>query len=308
MTVVETRPASGPTEPPEPPPPVGRPAGRPKRKLPTPGRILLYSVLTFGAFLIVIPFLWTISTSLKTEAQTLSFPPTWIPDPFQWQNYPDALTARPFARYYWNSIVVAVLRTVGMTLSSAFVAYGFARMRFPGRNKIFVVVLLTLMLPDHVLIIPKFILFRELGWLDSLLPLIVPKLFGGGFAIFLLRQYYMTIPLELDEAAKIDGAGYFGTFWHIILPLSKPALGVVAVFEFLEAWRDFFSPLIYLSSNETYTVPLGLAAFRSEFFTEWHLFMAASAAAMAVPLLVFFVAQKYFISGVALLGGGGTKG
>lgn len=272
------------------------------------GRVFVYVLLVGGAILTLIPFLWTISTSLKTEAQTLSFPPTWIPDPFQWENYPEALTARPFARYYWNSVVVAVLSTIGMTLSSAFVAYGFARISFPGRNKIFLVVLLTMMLPTHVLIIPKFILFRELGWLDTLLPLIVPNLFGNAFSIFLLRQYYMTLPLELDEAAKIDGANHLKTFWHIILPLSKPALGVVAVFEFLRSWRDFFAPLIYLSSDQNYTVPLGLAAFRSEFFTEWHLFMAASAVAMAVPLFVFFIAQKYFIGGVALVGGGGTKG
>ncbi len=274
----------------------------------TTTRALAYLILGLGGLLVLMPFLWTISTSLKTEAQTLDVPPTWIPDPVQWGNYPEALTARPFHLYYINSIIIAVISTIGMTLSSAFVAFGFARTRFPGRNKIFIIVLLTMMLPIHVLIIPKFILFRELGWLDTFLPLVVPKLFGSGFSIFLLRQYYMTIPLELDEAAKIDGASYFGTFRHIILPLSKPALGVVAVFEFLDSWRDFFSPLIYLSSDSNYTVPLGLAAFRSEFFTEWHLFMAASAAAMAVPLLVFFIAQKYFIGGVALLGGGGTKG
>ncbi len=284
------------------------PAPPKKKPSRSPARAMAYLILGLGAFLVVLPFLWTISTSLKTEAQTLDVPPTWIPDPIQWGNYPEALTARPFHRYYLNSIIIALFNTVGMTLSSAFVAYGFARIRFPGRNKIFVVVLLTMMLPTHVMIIPKFILFRELGWLDTFLPLIVPNLFGGAFSIFLLRQYYMTIPLELDEAAKIDGASHFGTFRHIILPLSKPALGVVAVFEFLSSWRDFFNPLIYLSSDENYTVPVGLAAFRSEFFTEWHLFMAASAVAMAVPLFVFFVAQKYFIGGVALIGGGGTKG
>ena len=198
--------------------------------------------------------------------------------------------------------------TIGMTLSSAVVAYGFARTRFRGRDKLFLVVLMTMMLPFHVLIIPRFILFKELGWLDTFLPLIVPNFFGGAFSIFLLRQYFMTIPLDLDEAARIDGAGHFRIFWHIILPLARPALGVVAVFEFLASWRDFFGPLIYLNSGDKFTVPLGLYAFQSEYFTEWHLFMAASAVAMAVPLLVFFVAQKYFIEGVALVGGGGSKG
>ncbi len=272
------------------------------------GRFLIYFLLITGAVVVMVPFAWTISTSLKTEKQTLDFPPTWIPDPVAWENYPTALTARPFATYYQNSILIAVANTLGMTLSSAVVAYGFARTRFPGRDKLFLLVLATMMLPFHVLVIPRFILFKELGWLDTFLPLIVPNFFGGAFSIFLLRQYFMTIPLDLDEAARIDGAGHFRIFWHIILPLARPALGVVAVFEFLASWRDFFGPLIYINSSKNFTVPLGLYTFQTEYFTEWHLFMAASAVAMAVPLLVFFIAQKYFIDGVALVGAGGTKG
>lgn len=272
------------------------------------GRFLIYFLLITGAVMVLVPFAWTISTSLKTEKQTLDFPPTWIPNPVAWENYPTALTARPFATYYKNSIFIAVANTLGMTLSSAVVAYGFARTRFPGRDKLFVLVLITMMLPFHVLIIPRFILFKELGWLDTFLPLIVPNFFGGAFSIFLLRQYFMTIPLDLGEAARLDGAGHFQIFWHIILPLARPALGVVAVFEFLSSWRDFFGPLIYINSSKNFTVPLGLYAFQSEYFTEWHLFMAASAVAMAVPLFVFFIAQKYFIEGVALVGGGGSKG
>ena len=272
------------------------------------GRLLIYLLLIIGAVLIFVPFAWTISTSLKTEKQTLDFPPTWIPNPVAWENYPTALTARPFGRYYINSIVIAVASTVGMTLSSAIVAYGFARLRFKGRNMLFIVVLATMMVPFHVLIIPRFILFKEFGWLDTFWPLIVPNFFGGAFSIFLLRQYFMSIPFDLDDAAKIDGASYFRIFWNIMLPLARPALGVVAVFEFLSSWRDFFGPLIYLSSDRKFTVPIGLYTFQTEYFTEWHLFMAAAAVAMSVPLFIFFIAQKYFLSGIALTGTGGSKG
>lgn len=268
----------------------------------------IYAILLLGAVLVFFPFAWTISTSLKTEQQTLAYPPTWVPDPVQWENYPDALTARPFGRYYVNTTIITTLSVIGQVLSSAVVAYGFARFRFPGRGFIFLVLLSTLMIPFHMLIIPRFILFRYLGWLDTFLPLIVPNFFGGAFSIFLLRQYFLTIPLDLDEAAKMDGASAFQIFMRIILPLARPALGAVAVFEFVSTWNDFLGPLIYLSSDRNYTVSIGLAAFRNDYFTAWHLFMAASAVAMLAPLIVFFLAQRYFISGVALTGSGGSKG
>lgn len=268
----------------------------------------IYLILLLGAMLIFFPFAWTISTSLKTEQQTLEYPPTWIPDPVQVENYPDALTARPFDRYYLNTALITVFSVIGQVLSSAVVAYGFARFRFPGRNVLFLIVLSTLMIPFHMLIIPRFILFKYLGWLDTFLPLIIPNFFGGAFSIFLLRQYFLTIPLDLDEAAKMDGANSFQRFIRIILPLARPALGAVAVFEFMSSWNDFLSPLIYLSSERNYTVSLGLAAFRNDYFTAWHLYMAAAAVAMLAPLAVFFIAQKYFISGVALTGSGGSKG
>ncbi len=271
-------------------------------------RFLIYLILITGAAFVFLPFGWTISTSLKTEKQTLDYPPTWIPNPIAWENYPDALTARPFGKYYINSFIVTISSVIGMVASSAVVAYGFARFRFRGRNVLFFIVLSTLMLPTQILIVPRFILFRELDWLDTFLPLIVPNFFGGAFSIFLFRQYFMTIPLDLDQAAKLDGAGPIQIFIWIILPLSRPALGAVAVFEFMSNWNDFLSPLIYISSEANYTVSLGLAAFRNDYFTAWHLFMAASAAAMTIPLIVFFIAQKYFISGVALTGSGGSKG
>ncbi|GAB4566983.1 MAG: carbohydrate ABC transporter permease [Anaerolineae bacterium] len=271
-------------------------------------RALIYAVLITGAVLIFVPFAWTISTSLKTEKQTLEYPPSWIPNPVMWSNYYHALTVRPFALYYRNTFIIAVLSVFGQVLSSAVVAYGFARFRFPGRSLLFAIVLSTLMIPFHLLIIPRFILFKLLGWLDTFLPLIVPNFFGSAFSIFLLRQYFQTIPMDLDEAAKMDGASSLQIFARIILPLAKPGLGAVAVFEFVSAWEDFMGPLIYLSSERNYTVSLGLAAFRSEYFTQWNLFMAAAAVAMIVPLIVFFVAQKYFIGGVALTGSGGLKG
>lgn len=271
-------------------------------------RLLIYLTLAGGAALTMVPFAWTVSTALKTTQQALTHPPVWIPNPVVWQNFATALTAVPFHIYYRNSLVVAVLSIVGQVISSALVAYGFARIRFAGRDVLFMVVLSTLMVPFQVLIIPRFILFKYLGWLDTLKPLIVPQFFGGAFFIFLLRQYIMGIPLELDDAAKIDGCGHFDIFLRIILPLTKPALGAVAVFEFLNSWDDFLGPLIILNSSSKYTVPLGLATFRTEFFTEWNLFMAASLVAMVLPLAVFFVAQKHFIQGVALTGSGGVKG
>ncbi|MBI5302854.1 MAG: carbohydrate ABC transporter permease [Chloroflexi bacterium] len=272
------------------------------------GRGVIYALLALGAFVILIPFAWTLSTALKTPQQALMYPPVWIPEPVVWKNFVDAWNAMPFATFYRNSLLIAGLNIVGQVLSCSLVAYGFARLRFPGRDALFLVVLSTLMIPFQILIIPRFILFKELGWLDSLLPLIVPNFFGGAFNIFLLRQYFMTIPLELDDAAKMDGCGHLGIYWRIILPLAKPALGAVMVFEFLESWDDFLGPLIYISSTKNYTVALGLAAFRNDYFMEWNLFMAATAVAMALPLIIFFIAQKYFIQGVALTGSGGVKG
>ena len=271
-------------------------------------RTLIYLILAAGAFIILIPFAWTISTALKTPQQALRVPPEWIPSPVVWKNFLDAWNAKPFATFYANSLIVAALSIVGQVLSCSLVAYGFARLRFPGRDVLFLIVLSTLMIPFQILIIPRFILFKNLGWLDSLLPLIVPNFFGGAFNIFLMRQYFMSIPLELDDAARIDGCGHWGIFWRIILPLSKPALGAVMVFEFLQSWDDFLGPLIYLSKEANYTVALGLAAFRNDYFIEWNLFMAAAAVAMAVPLVIFFIAQKYFIEGVQLTGIGGVKG
>jgi len=185
------------------------------------GRALIYLTLSAIAFVILIPFAWTISTALKTPQQALMYPPEWIPNPIVWQNFIAAWTAKPFDLFYRNSLLIAALNIIGQLLSCSLVAYGFARLRFPGRDVLFLVVLSTLMIPFQVLIIPRFVLFKTLGWLNTLLPLIVPNFFGGAFNIFLLRQYFMTIPTELDDAAKIDGCGHWDIFWRIILPLSR---------------------------------------------------------------------------------------
>jgi multiple sugar transport system permease protein len=272
------------------------------------GAGLIYLTLVGVAVVLLVPFAWTISTALKTPQQALRVPPEWIPSPVVWENFVTAWTAKPFAVFYRNSLIVAGLNIIGQIVSCSLVAYGFSRLRFPGRDALFLIVLGTLMIPFQILIIPRFVLFKYLGWLDSLLPLIVPKLFAGAFNVFLLRQYFMTIPFELDDAAKIDGCNHFDIFWRIILPLSKPALGAVMVFEFLESWDDFLGPLVYINKESNYTVALGLNAFRNDYFMEWNIFLAAAAVAMAVPLVIFFLAQKYFIQGVALSGSGGVKG
>jgi len=272
------------------------------------GKTIIYMLVVGIALVLLVPFAWTITTALKTPQQTLKIPMEWIPNPVMWQNFVTAWTVKPFAIYYRNSLLIAALNIIGQILSCSLVAYGFSRLRFPGRDVLFLVVLGTMMIPFQILIIPRFILFKNLGWLDSLLPLIVPQFFAGAFNIFLLRQFFMTIPTELDDAAKIDGCNHFDIFWRIILPLSKPALGALMVFEFLGSWDDFLGPLIYISKDANYTVALGLNAFRNDYFMEWNIFMAAAAVAMILPLALFFIAQEYFIGGIALTGSGGVKG
>jgi multiple sugar transport system permease protein len=268
------------------------------------GRWLLHwCCLCAVAFVMTIPFLWMLSTSLKVESQIWLFPPQWIPSPVRWQNYVEALTILPFGRYALNTLLITVLTTVGVLLSSSLCAYGFARMQFPGRDLIFMVVLSAIMIPYAVLLIPQYIMFRALGWLDSFLPLWVPPWFGGGaFNIFLLRQFFRTIPAELSDAARIDGASELGIYWRIILPLSGPALATVAIFTVLNTWNDFLAPVVYISSPEKFTLALGLAQFRGIMATQWHYLMAASTTVIVPTLALFLLAQRYFVRGVVLTG------
>jgi multiple sugar transport system permease protein len=263
----------------------------------------LYLLAIALSITFLFPLVWMATTSLKTMEQAYAFPPRWIPQPVMWDNYVRLFTELPFLRFTFNSVLIAVLNTLGVTLSSALVAFGFARLRGPGRDLWFIVLLSTIMLPYQVILVPTFILFKWLNWIDTILPLVVPAYFGGGaFNIFLLRQFFMTIPFELDEAAIIDGAGWFSIFWRILLPLSKPALATVAVLNFVSVWTDFFGPLIYLNSLEKMTLAVGLAFLRGQHYSLLTLMMAGSMYATIPMLIMFFVAQRYFVEGIVLTG------
>lgn len=251
----------------------------------------------------LIPLLWLLSSSLKSTGMIFIFPPQWIPNPVRFDNFSEVFRVIPFARFTLNTIIVTGTAMFGQLLTASLVAFGFARLRFPGRDALFLVLLGTIMIPYHITLIPTFVLFRMLDWLDTWLPLIVPYWFGGGaFFIFLLRQFFMRLPLELDDAAYIDGATIFGVYWRIILPQAKPALGVVAVFSFLNHWNDFFGPLIYLNSVEKYTLAIGINLFRSFQTTEWNLLMAASVMISLPCILLYAIAQRFFIQGVVFTG------
>ena len=243
-----------------------------------------------------------ISSSLKPNYQIFEVPPRWIPNPPQWENYSEALTTLPFDRYMVNTAIITALTIVGHVLSCTLIAYAFARLRAPGRDVLFLVVLATMMLPYPVTMVPLYVLFKQLGWINTFLPLTVPAFFGSAFYIFLLRQFFLTIPPDFEDAAIIDGANTLQILWRVILPLSMPALATVAIFTFQAAWNDFLAPLIYLQKPELYTVTLGLQFFRSTYTTNWAYLMAASLVTSLPVIVVFFLAQRYFIEGITLSG------
>jgi len=256
----------------------------------------------FGVILLA-PLAWLVSTSLKEPSDIFILPPQWIPDPIRWQNYPEALQAQPFLRFFLNTVTITALATLGTVLTASMAAFAFARLRFPLRAFWFSVVISTLMLPSIVTLIPTFILFRNLHWIDTFLPLIVPYWFGGGaFNIFLLRQFFMTIPLELDEAARMDGASSYRIYGQIILPLAKPALATVTIFAIIAHWNEFVLPLIYLHSTEKWTMAIGLQGFRDLYSTQWHWLMAASTVMVLPLILLFFSAQRYYLEGIQMSG------
>jgi len=265
-------------------------------------KTIIYTLLILGGIIIMLPFVWMISTSLKQPNQIFTFPIEWIPDPIVWGNFVEALTVRPFARYAMNTFFISTFTVFGQVLSSSIVAYSFARLKWPGRNKLFLVIIATMMLPKSMTLVPKFVIFSHLGWVNTFLPLIVPQFFGFPFFIFLMRQFFMTFPKSMDEAAKIDGCGILGIYWRIILPLSKPVLGIVAIQAFTNSWNDFINPLIYLNSNKLWTLTLGLRAFQQQFTVDWNLLMAASLVVMLPVVILFFFAQKYFIQGIVFTG------
>ena len=265
-----------------------------------------YLLCIIGSFIFLIPLIWLVRSSFMGLSQIFIFPPEWIPDPWHFENYPKALTTIPFFRYFLNTMIILVPSVIGTVITSALAAYGFARLRWPGRDLVFAILMTTLMLPYAVTLIPTFLVWAKLGLINTYWPLIAPSWFGGGiFFIFLLRQFFMTLPTELDEAAIIDGANPLQIFWYIIIPLSRPALITVAIFSTLNAWNDFLGPLIYLNDSRQYTLALGLAEFTGLYTSQWHLLMAAATVILLPVVILFFVAQRYFIEGIALTG---TKG
>ncbi len=266
------------------------------------GRAVVYLMLVGTSVCFLIPLFWLVTSALKSSDEIFVFPQVWIPHPAEWGNFTRALTTLPFGRFALNTFVIAGLTTLGNVFSSAMVAYGFSRFRFPGRRVLFLVMLATLMVPGQILLVPQFILFYKLGWINSFAPLTVPAFFGSAFYIFLIRQFFMGIPAELTDAAYIDGANEWAIFLRIYVPLSKPALTAVAVFSFQGAWNDFLAPLIYLNSQKLYTLQLGLSEFQGIFHTQWNLIMAASTVIMLPMVVIFFLAQRYFIQGILMSG------
>ncbi len=267
-------------------------------------RALVWLLLILGALAFTAPFLWMITSSLKDQSEVFAYPPKWLPNPPLFQNYLDVFTVKPFSLYIRNTLFIVILNEIAVVGASSLCAYGFSRIRFPGRDFWFSVVLGTMMLPGIVLMVPSFVIFSKLGWIDTYLPFIIPIFFGGGaFNIFLLTQFFRTLPEELADAARIDGCGEFGIYSKIFMPLAQPALMTVAIFTFLNAWNDFMGPLLYLNTADKYTVSMGLALFRGALLqTRWELLMAASVT-MTLPLLVlFFLAQRYFVQGIVLTG------
>jgi len=267
------------------------------------GSLLKHALLLPPSMLFLFPLVWMLSTSLKADQQILIFPPVWIPDPIMWSNYPQALTVIPFVRYLSNTLVICILTVVGTLLSNVIVAYGFARMRWRGRDALFFVILATMMLPYQVTMIPVYLIFNRLHWINTFKPLVVPAYFGDAFYIFLLRQFMMGIPRELSDAAYIDGASERQQLVDIVLPLCKPALATVALFQFLGSWNWFLGPLIYLNDKNKFTIALGLAMFQSGYgLTKIALIMAASTVTVLPIIILFFFTQRTFIQGITFTG------
>lgn len=263
---------------------------------------LAYLLLVLTAISMIFPFYWMVATSLKTEARVFAFPPEWIPNPPVFESYRYLFLELPFPTYVYNSLKISLLWTVGVVLSSSLAAYAFARVRFRGRDALFMITLAALMIPAQVTMIPLYVVMTRIGWVDTHLPLIVPAYFGSAFGIFLIRQFFMTIPQELNDAAKIDGCSHFGVYWRIMMPLSKAVLATLALLSFMGSWNDLLGPVIYLFQEELFTLPLALTRFRGMYYTEWANMMAGATISLTPILLVFLFTQQYFVRGVVLSG------
>ena len=265
-------------------------------------RVLHYIALVALGIVFGFPFYWLVTTSLKVDTQLFVIPPVLFPNPINWHNYPRMFEFLPFYKFIINTTIITALVIVGILISCPLAAYSFARLRWPGRNIAFVGILATMMLPEQVTLIPQYILFKQFGWIDTWQPLWLPAWFGSAFYIFLLRQFFLTIPTELEDAAKIDGAGFFTIYWKIMLPLVKPALASVIVFSFIGSWNNFLGPLIYINTPEKMPISLALRLFQTLHGAEYGLMMAASTIATLPIVILFFFTQRYFIQGIVLTG------
>ncbi|MCC6803221.1 MAG: carbohydrate ABC transporter permease [Anaerolineae bacterium] len=267
-------------------------------------KTLVYALLIILSLVFLFPLFWMVTSGLKSDTQIFVWPPQWIPNPILWSNFPKAFSnpQLPFDKFVVNTLIIEAGVIVGRLISCTLVAYGFARLRAPGKNVLFTILLATLMLPRAAILIPTYILFNQLGWVNTFLPLIVPAWFGEAYAIFLMRQFFMTIPRELEEAAVIDGASTLHIIWKVIVPLSIPVLAVIAILSFKDTWNDFLNPLLYLSEPSKYTVAVGLAYFNGQFDVQLNLLMAASATMMLPTVILFIFAQRAFVEGISLTG------
>ncbi|MDY7009564.1 MAG: carbohydrate ABC transporter permease [Planctomycetota bacterium] len=265
---------------------------------------VMYVAMTLLAGAMLIPFFWMVSTSLKGAGDVFKFPPEWVPNPIEWANYLKVWEVVPFGKFAINSLLLALCVTAGQVFTSAFAAYSFARLNWPGRDKIFFGYLATLMIPSAVTMIPLFLLLRWLGWIDTYKAIIVPAMFTA-YGTFMLRQFFMGLPGDLEDSARIDGCSRWGIFWNVTMPLSKPALATLGIFTFLGNWRSFQWPLIVLQTSEKQTLPVGLAYFMGEHSTDWNLLMAGSLMSIVPLVIVFLIGQKFFVRGIRL---GGIKG
>ena len=265
-------------------------------------RVLLLALIALGAILFLTPWVWMILTAGKETTMIWRIPPVWIPPTYRWENYIEAWERGNFSLFYLNTIFIALLNVIAVIFSCSLAAYAFGRLRFPGRNILFTIVLATMMLPMQVTLIPLFMIFSKLGWVNTFKPLVVPLFFGDAFSIFLLRQFFLTIPRELDDAALIDGCSRFGVLFRILLPLLRAPLTVVAVFQFTYSWNDFFAPLIYLNSPHLFTITLGLTRFQGRTTTDIQYLMAMTVVSTLAPITIFFLTQRTFIQGVVITG------
>lgn len=266
-------------------------------------KIVSYLLMTAIGIVLITPLLWMVFTSLKPMEEIVRYPPTFFPEKIVWQNYLDTITAFPFWRYARNTLLITVLVVFGNVLSNSFIAYGFAKLDFPGKKLMFALVLSTMMIPGFVTMIPQYVLFSKIGWVGTYLPLIVPSFFGNAFNIFLMRQFYLSINDELIEAAEIDGANHFYIWSRLMLPLTKPALITIAINSFNAAWNDFLGLLLYIQDQEKYTLQIGLQVFQNQATTQWNYLMAGATLVLIPTILMFFFAQRYFIEGMDLTGG-----